>query len=154
MKKPVSSPKTSMGNPIALLPISIIIVACLARPVAADRHHITIWNDLATGRNLTIDCRSDTQDVGVHQIPPGQNHRWSFEDPHHTYCYCELISGDFKGQFDVYDRERDMARCEGYCTWYVRPEGLYIHYSDGETTKLIFTQFVNRVQYYEINYID
>lgn len=89
---------------------------------------VNITSDLGEFIPLTIHCRSEDNDLGVHELQFHSSFHWEFKsDPAipTTDFYCFMSwQGVNSGTFDVYRAKRDDERCK-VCWWNIRQTGAY-----------------------------
>ncbi|KAI5557729.1 hypothetical protein BDE02_18G123100 [Populus trichocarpa] len=80
--------------------------------------HLNITNQLGSGLDLTVQCKSRDDDLGVHVVPFDGKLHW----------------------FDIFIAERDSHRC-GDCTWRILPEGPCMTCNIGESKEYVCYQW-------------
>lgn len=101
--------------------------------VFVSKHEVKecIRNDIGLGIDLTVHCRSDDDDLGVHDILYGGVYSFSFKPNIFgaTHFYCSFSWQNAEKSFDIYKDERDYSRCED-CSWRVTEHYLCVSATD------------------------
>ena len=86
---------------------------------------LRMTNDLGTGENINVHCKSKDDDLGAHLLTPGQYFEFRFRPNFWgtTLFFCRFWWGNESHWFDIYDQNRDTTRCDSKCWWMVGPIG-------------------------------
>ncbi|KAL9411131.1 hypothetical protein AB3S75_044841 [Citrus x aurantiifolia] len=90
---------------------------------------VSISNNLGVNTKLTVHCKNNAEDLGSHVLENDGEFKWDFSIGTGTPVnyYCDLASGSIGGQFNLFDENRDVARCGGQtCFWRVLGDGIYL----------------------------
>ncbi|XP_022735410.1 S-protein homolog 5-like [Durio zibethinus] len=106
-----------------LLSLTLLFIASEAI-FLPRKAHVIISNDLNTGSDLTIHCKSYDDDLGVWVLPPNKDYEFTFRPIilGSTLYYCSMQWNGGFHWFDIYDQKRDRPLCSR-CLWKVRPNG-------------------------------
>ncbi|RDX63267.1 Self-incompatibility protein S1, partial [Mucuna pruriens] len=112
--------------------MSLMVVIGLWNPnviVVSGSKHVSIKNNLGSGKNMSLHCQSKDNDLGTQNIVYGDEFGWDFSDNviGSTLFFCDLGWQNVQQfHFDAYSFARDMVRCDGVgCSWLVAAEGIY-----------------------------
>ncbi|KAK4785621.1 hypothetical protein SAY86_002310 [Trapa natans] len=98
-----------------------------------DLIHVSVWNKLPGGNNLSIHCKSKDNDLGLQTVRPNQDFAFHFYTNFlgTTLFYCRFKTKYGEGVYDIYNYKRDVDRCNE-CTWNVTQYGVfgYSHVSE------------------------
>jgi hypothetical protein len=94
---------------------------------------LKITNQLGSGLDLAIHCKSKDEDLGVHVVPFDGYYTLSFCSNAWgtTQYFCGMTWSGKLHWFDFFIARRDSFRC-GKCTWRVLPRGPCMTYNIGE----------------------
>ncbi|KAK8481705.1 hypothetical protein V6N13_061779 [Hibiscus sabdariffa] len=86
--------------------------------------HVLVYNDLASGTDLIVHCKSDDDDLGVRHVAYGKNFEFHFRPNiwRNTLFHCTMKFNMAAYWFDIYVQDRDEDICD-QCVWKVRLEG-------------------------------
>lgn len=86
---------------------------------------IRTYNALATGKTLQVHCKSKNDDLGVHQVVPGEFYMFSFTPSFFltTLFFCGFVFDDTLHWYDIYVGGRDRNRCVDHCWWKIIESG-------------------------------
>ncbi|KAK7278587.1 hypothetical protein RJT34_23619 [Clitoria ternatea] len=87
---------------------------------------VSVLNDLQGNKDLSIHCKSKSNDLGVEVLHHGEAFQWFIWNPNgETLYFCSFEwEGAFKS-FDIYVGTRDSC---SYCRWYVKETGPCFHF--------------------------
>ncbi|KAK6253899.1 hypothetical protein QUC31_015619 [Theobroma cacao] len=92
--------------------------------------YVHIVNNLSQGKLLTAHCKSKDDDLGIHQIPVGDEQNWSFRQNFFetTLFWCSLAKDNVHADFDVFwDDDNFHYRCSFKdCIWVAKDDGIYL----------------------------
>ena len=119
-----------------LLISSLLLVftaACDAFCFLRTSVNLKITNQLGSGLDLAIHCKSKDEDLGVHVVPFDGYYTLSFCSNAWgtTQYFCGLTWSGKLHWFDFFIARRDSFRC-GNCTWRILPRGPCMTYNIGE----------------------
>ncbi|KAL5744261.1 hypothetical protein ACOSQ2_027377 [Xanthoceras sorbifolium] len=103
------------------------LMACEASIIREDIVHININNNIGSGVDLTIHCKSKDDDLGVQVIPYQGNYTFQFR-PNilgTTLFFCSFAWRDESHSFDIYSFKRDSGLCTKNCNWSIRSDAAY-----------------------------
>lgn len=91
--------------------------------------NVVVTNNLGTGINLLIRCRSKDDDLGVHNLPNGQPLKWSFKANFFgtTLFWCNLSWNNVQKNVEIYNDKPHDPECVSQCLRSVRQDGLYFY---------------------------
>ncbi|KAM3249721.1 hypothetical protein P3L10_011491 [Capsicum annuum] len=103
-------------------------------------YHVYIANALPNNSNAKLEfhCKSKDDDLGIHDLLPGQNWNFSFHENiiRSTLFYCSFVWDNKQKTFNVFD---DSITCINQakgdqidtCYWLVKSDGFYLaHMAD------------------------
>ncbi|CAH8355104.1 unnamed protein product [Eruca vesicaria subsp. sativa] len=94
-----------------------------------EKNSVHFKNSLRPGNILKIHCISDSDDLGVHFLNPGQTYDFSFHDSFlKTYFDCTLDQGlnfSFRVAFPAYKSGGGLVRFGKTNFWDAREDGMY-----------------------------
>ncbi|XP_047318615.1 self-incompatibility protein S1-like [Impatiens glandulifera] len=97
--------------------------------ILLEKVHVYLTNELASGNDLTVHCKSKDNDLGVHQIVYNGTYEWTFRNNiwDTTLFWCDLQWGQpmVTGSCHAYEADRDQRRCRKRCMWKIKEMGLY-----------------------------
>ncbi|XP_026410988.1 S-protein homolog 24-like [Papaver somniferum] len=90
-------------------------------------------------------CRSIQDDLGRHALSYQQNIHWHFKMDllGTTLFWCDMWWNDasgklVSGEYDLYDFGRDYKRCQNYCHYPIRRDGVYAWFSKTQEYQLVY----------------
>ncbi|GMJ04050.1 hypothetical protein like AT2G06090 [Hibiscus trionum] len=105
-----------------------------------DKYTVHITNDLGNNNQLSIHCKSDHSDLGVHVLRESQEFHWTFEVFRLTTYQCNMMGEKHSKTIQVFiSNEPFLERCIGECFWSVRDEGFYMKDDRDGKWKLAYT---------------
>ncbi|XP_010040377.3 self-incompatibility protein S1 [Eucalyptus grandis] len=96
--------------------------------LAFSEVHVSVKNRLGSGKNMTLHCQSEDDDLGEQNVADGSEFGWDFNVNvwGTTLFYCDMGWESVQDyQFDAYSFARDLVRCDAQCLWLVSEEGMY-----------------------------
>lgn len=86
------------------------------------RKHIQVYNYLPNDASFDIHCKSGNNDLGQKHITAQSTYTFSFKPniDGSTLFYCGVSWTGGRLEFDIYDYQRDMDRCDHNCVWDVK----------------------------------
>ncbi|KAG6740117.1 hypothetical protein POTOM_057754 [Populus tomentosa] len=116
---------------------------CQANFINVD---LSITNQLGSGLDLTVQCKSRDDDLGVHVVPFVGYYTMDFCSNiwGTTQYFCGMTWSGKLHWFDIFIAERDSHRC-GDCTWRILPEGPCMTCNIGESKQYICYQWNGEV---------
>lgn len=90
-------------------------------------YRMYIYN--ATPKSVDIHCSARGQDLGDHPLNPKDFYKLELPivDKGDNHIYCDITFGDKKGNFELFNYDRDVKLCESNtstCYWDVQEDGL------------------------------
>ncbi|KAI4338179.1 hypothetical protein L6164_016523 [Bauhinia variegata] len=102
------------------------------------RKHVYIENELGANKILTVHCKSDDDNLGVHYLKYGETYEFHFRDSWfgNTLFTCVLSHARKHAEIEVYDENRDCyhRRCDKHCRWNATRDAI-LGYSDTNPPK-------------------
>ncbi|KAK9683173.1 hypothetical protein RND81_10G120900 [Saponaria officinalis] len=83
-------------------------------------------NALTNGKNVQVHCRSKDDDVGLQDIPKGEEYSFSLEPGvlGNTLYSCDFKWDNNSKKFDIFVQQRDSATCrQEICRWEIKEFG-------------------------------
>ncbi|KAL9339862.1 hypothetical protein Peur_068877 [Populus x canadensis] len=123
--------------------VLLIFTTCDAFCFLRTNIHLSITNQLGSGLDLTVHCKSRDDELGVHVVPFDGYYTMDFCSNiwGTTQFYCGMTwSGKLQYWFDIFIAERDSHRC-GDCTWRILPEGPCMTCNIGESKEYVCYQW-------------
>lgn len=118
-----SNYSTMMNSSAKLILVFSLFLTSCVRDAWAETY-VEINNSLPTGTPLTVHCKSNDVDLGVHNIT---DRKWGFSfNPSYfgtTLYSCSFAwSGQLK-YFDIFVQTREIAECDDVCIWKIFADG-------------------------------
>ncbi|KAJ6758849.1 hypothetical protein OIU74_025499 [Salix koriyanagi] len=112
----------------------LIFTACDAFCYLRTSVHLKITNQLGSGLDLTIHCKSKDEDLGAHVVHFDGDYTMEFCSNAWgtTQYFCGMTWSGKLHWFDIFVARRDSFRC-GKCTWRILPRGPCMTYTIGES---------------------
>ncbi|KAK8997097.1 hypothetical protein V6N11_020590 [Hibiscus sabdariffa] len=87
--------------------------------------HVLIYNDIGTGTQLAVHCKSKDDDLGLYVLVYRQSYEFSFHRDFFlkTLFFCNMQWNGTVYRFDIYNQKRDDYRCGDRCEWNVHGDG-------------------------------
>ncbi|XP_019435488.1 PREDICTED: uncharacterized protein LOC109341982 [Lupinus angustifolius] len=106
--------------------LALVIAFWEASPVVTGTSTVSInvLNYLRGDLNLTVHCKSQDGDLGVHVLPVYGRYQLYTNVIKSALFSCDLSMRDGTIVYDLYRYERDHIRCPTQCIWDVKTEGL------------------------------
>ncbi|KAI3923685.1 hypothetical protein MKW98_011315 [Papaver atlanticum] len=108
-------------------------------------NHVNVSNEISQSVILNINCRSIQDDLGRHALSYQQNIHWHFKMDllGTTLFWCDMWWNDasgklISGEYDLYDFGRDYKRCQNYCHYPIRRDGVYAWFSKTQEYRLVY----------------
>ena len=100
------------------------------QPVSAghsilSRVHVRIDNHLGNGEALTVHCKAGDSDKGVQRLGEQQSYDFGFKAWFTRLYFCGLTWSGGNAEFDAYKYDRDHERCDKWCIWEAKKEGIF-----------------------------
>ncbi|KAL4351648.1 hypothetical protein GQ457_06G001730 [Hibiscus cannabinus] len=114
-------------NPLSitcLFHLLLLLVVADAFSLFPKKTHVQINNDLGSGIDLTVHCKSKDDDLGEQHLGYHNNFNFRFRPSifQNTLFFCSFQWNGLFHRFDIYVQIRDSLLCR-QCTWDVRPDG-------------------------------
>lgn len=95
------------------------------------RRYVYIINELGSGINLNVHCKSKNNDLRLQHIPFQGNYTFNFKPNWWgtTLFFCHFNWQNQFYWFDIYTNDRDYRRCK-WCLWYVRQKNICLGEGD------------------------
>ncbi|KAK8980644.1 hypothetical protein V6N11_072959 [Hibiscus sabdariffa] len=89
-----------------------------------EKANIRIYNDLGSGINLTVHCKSKDDDLGEQHLGYRNYFEFRFRPSifQNTLFYCSFQWNGRTQWFNIYVELRDEPYCSK-CMWNIRPDG-------------------------------
>ena len=97
-----------------------------------QRTHVRITNILQDFLDLTLQCKSDDEDLGVQHLKPDESFEIQFRPTFLTTYSCIFQWEGACHWFDIYSQERDNINLCKYCNWNIFKSGPCRHASGEE----------------------
>ncbi|CAJ2646104.1 unnamed protein product [Trifolium pratense] len=81
---------------------------------------VNVTNSLEDNLDLTIHCKAQGQDLGVHLLHHGDHFSWYFTPSYINLYYCLFQWNDVSHYYDVFLARRDRSKL---CNWYITKSG-------------------------------
>jgi hypothetical protein len=121
------------GSMVFFLVLALAIRSCSSEGFLA--WNVQIVNGLSGGNTLFLHCKSEDNDLGIHNLAVGAEFSWDFT-PNvwgTTLYWCYLRNNEEHKWFDAFLSQSDdgynwFARSCNYktCTWIARDDGIYL----------------------------
>ncbi|GAB2275132.1 hypothetical protein Dimus_009894 [Dionaea muscipula] len=92
---------------------------------------LVITNALGPQLGMAMECKSNADhiDLGMRVVKAGKSYKWSFhpDGVQVNQFFCYFNWKDSKATFQVFDYQRDKARCgkDRVCKWIVKTDGVH-----------------------------
>lgn len=113
---------------VIMMQIFAIFIYLMNEAHAVD---LRIYNGLENQKTLQIHCKSKDDDLGVHQLMPGEFYHFHFLPRAFfpffgsTLFFCGFVFDNTLHWYNIYDQLRDRKRCPdtGNCFWLIKETG-------------------------------
>ncbi|KAK8594183.1 hypothetical protein V6N13_125992 [Hibiscus sabdariffa] len=107
-----------------LLHVLLLLVMTDAFSLIPEKANIRIYNDLGSGINLTVHCKSKDDDLGEQHLGYRNYFEFRFRPSifQNTLFYCSFQWNGRTQWFNIYVELRDEPYCSK-CMWNIRPDG-------------------------------
>ncbi|KAK8594186.1 hypothetical protein V6N13_125995 [Hibiscus sabdariffa] len=114
-------------NPLpitCLLHLLLLLVVIDAFSLIPKKADVQIYNDLGSGTDLIVHCKSKDDDLGEQHLGYRNYFEFRFRPSifQNTLFYCNFQWNGITHWFDIYVEQRDKPFCS-QCVWDIRPDG-------------------------------
>lgn len=120
-----------------------ILQECLGGKLCflTQKNHVHIVNNLTSNSQpLKIHCASGDNDLGHHDLYPGQKYEWGF-CPNlgpNTLFFCHFWWGSKNKAFEVYNQKK-MKKSNRQSWWKAEDDGIY--FCNGKTSSVYMKKY-------------
>ncbi|KAK1567941.1 hypothetical protein Q3G72_018403 [Acer saccharum] len=120
-----------MSPPLRKLIISLVIILVVSSSSVCNAFgltpnvHVQVTNDLGSGLDLTLHCKSGDDDLCPRVVPFRESYVFHFRESvmGRTLFFCTMAWKEELHRFDVYKQYRDDDKCGKHCLWFIKPTG-------------------------------
>ena len=110
---------------LIILVLLLLTIVCEANIIIDNPVHVSIENDIGSGVDLTLHCKSKDDDLGEHTLNNLGNFKFKFRPNmlKSTLFSCSFAWPNAFHQFDIYNYTRDSDSCVHQCNWHIYLDG-------------------------------
>jgi hypothetical protein len=107
-----------------------------------SRVTVNITNDAGDGVDMSLACKSKTDDLGKHTLKPKESFLFSFKPNFWgtTLYYCRFQWPDYDKWFNIYQYNRDKGKGPNY-SWKIGPTGACVLYTGAKKSECMRFNF-------------